>query len=344
MLDDLKFIHVKDRADALGVVERQCAQLTAGFDVSQLDFGDILNVVHIGMGGSATPGLMARDWLDISVPYEVVRSYEVPFYAGSQTLCIAVSYSGDTEETIAALAQAEAKGARIVVVAGGGKLAALAAERGYPCVQIPRAEQFRYAMFSMFRATVDILCRAGLVRTPAVYAQLESAATHALAACQQWRAEVPTRQNLAKQLAQELLGKSVVVYSGVDLFSAAYLWKIRCNENAKHVAWCGQLPEFNHNEFTGWSEQPYVKPYAVVDLRSRLDHPRVQKRFEVTERLLSGMRPAPQVVEVQGDTRLEQLIWAIVLGDFVTLYLAMLNGVDPLSITLGKKFKQELDA
>src|SRR5690606_25590809 len=116
-----------------------------------------------------------------------------------------------------------------------------------------------------------------------------------------WAPEVPTSQNTAKLLALELMGKTIVVYAGPKLFPAAYKWKISFNENAKNVAWCNEIPEFNHNEYLGWTSHPLKKPYAVVDLRSDREHLRIQKRFEVTERLLSGKRPSPEVVEVRGD-------------------------------------------
>jgi len=343
MLDDLKYIHQKDREDAIGVAERQCSQLTTEFDVSDVHSANILNVVYAGMGGSAIPALLVKSWPTLTVPLEIVRDYDLPFYVGAQTLCIVASYSGNTEETISALAQAEAKGAQIIVIASGGKLEQLAKDKGHPFLKIPKAEQPRYAVFSMFRATVDILAKAGLVQAEDLPGQFEAAATHVTEASKAWRPEVPIKDNPAKQLAQELMGKSVVIYASTSLFAAAYKWKIDCNENAKQVAWCSQLPEFNHNEFIGWSEQPRQKPYAVVDLRSNLDHPRTQKRFEVSERLLSGMRPAPHVVAVQGSTRLEQLIWAVTFGDFVTLYLAFLNGLDPAPVDLVEKFKVELD-
>lgn len=342
MLDDLKYIHEKDREDALGIAERQCAQLTQQFDVSHIEARSILNVVFAGMGGSALPALLAKSWPALAVPFEVVRDYDVPFYVGEQTLFIAASYSGNTEETISALEQAEAKGAQIVVMASGGKLQELAAEKGHPFLLIPKADQPRYAVLAMFRATVDILDRAGLVRGEEVPVQFEAVAAHVIEASKAWRPEVPAKSNPAKQLAQELMGKSVVIYASASLFPAAYKWKISCNENAKQVAWCNQLPEFNHNEFIGWAEQPRDKPYAVVDLRSNLDHPRTQKRFELTERLLSGRRPAPHVVDVQGETHLEQLIWAVTFGDFVTLYLALLNGLDPAPVELVEKLKAEL--
>ncbi len=103
------------------------------------------------------------------------------------------------------------------------------------------------------------------------------------------------------------------------------------------------MPEFNHNEFLGWTKQPVNKPYAVVELRSNLEHKRTQKRFVVTERLLSGMRPAPIVVEAAGETGLEQLLWASVLGDFVTIYTALLNGVNPTPVDLVEKFKKQME-
>jgi glucose/mannose-6-phosphate isomerase len=127
------------------------------------------------------------------------------------------------------------------------------------------------------------------------------------------------------------------------MFPAAYKWKISFNENAKQVAWTGQYPEFNHNEFIGWSKQPVDKPYAVIDLRSKLEHKRIQKRFEVSERLLSGMRPSPIVVNAEGSTVLEHLLWTVALGDFVTLYTALLNGVNPAPVDLVETFKKSLD-
>jgi glucose/mannose-6-phosphate isomerase len=138
------------------------------------------------------------------------------------------------------------------------------------------------------------------------------------------------------------MGKSVVVYAGPTLVAAGYKWKISFNENAKQIAWFGVYPEFNHNEFIGWSEQPEHKPYAVIDLRSSFDHPRVTARFELSDRLLSGKRPAVHVVEAQGDTALAQALWASMLGDFVTIYTALLAGQDPAPVDLVEKFKKKL--
>jgi glucose/mannose-6-phosphate isomerase len=153
---------------------------------------------------------------------------------------------------------------------------------------------------------------------------------------------VAAKENLAKQIALDIVGKSAIIYAGPRLFHAAYKWKISINENAKNLAWCNQFPEFSHNEFVGWTSHPLDKIFAVVDLRSNLEHPRVQKRFEVTEKMLSGRRPAPIVVQVKGENILQQIIWTVVLGDFVSLYLAILNGLNPTPVDIIEKMKAEL--
>lgn len=343
MLDDLKYIHEKDPVGTLGIAERQAEQLTGecAFSVEP-QFADVDNVVFAGMGGSALAGELLRVWPGLNRPFELVKHYDIPPYVDGRTLFIASSYSGNTEETIEALAQAEAKGAQIAVIAAGGKLQEIAQQKNHPFILIPRAEQPRYAVFNSLKASVTVLGRAGVLDLAAAQAELAQAAELLKKAVAGWRADVPTAQNPAKQLAQELMGQSVVVYAGPKLWPAAYKWKISCNENAKQVAWANQLPEFNHNEFIGWSKQPVQKPYAVIDLRSNLEHPRVQKRFEVTARLLSGMRPEPHVVTAEGDTLIQQLLWTISFGDFVTLYLALLNGLNPAPVDLVEKFKKAL--
>lgn len=342
MLDDLKYIHQKDKSDALGVVGKQYQQLTQQYDVPIELKSDIRNVVLAGMGGSALPAVFLRSWPGVSVPLEIVRDYSVPGYVDEHTLFISSSYSGNTEETLAALTDAETKGAQIVVIAAGGKLKARAEDAGYPLYVIPGGIQPRMSSFYFLAAFVSLLEPLGLV---------PSGSLKELGVTAQWLSEqlgsfgpeVPTDKNPAKQLALELVGKSVVVYSGPLLFPAANKFKICCNENAKNVAWVNQLPEFNHNEFIGWSSHPDDKPYAVVEFRSDLENERVQKRFVVTERLLSGKRPAPEVVEPVGETALQQLLWTANFGDYVSLYLALLNGLDPTPVDLVEKLKTELD-
>jgi glucose/mannose-6-phosphate isomerase len=341
MLDDLKFIHEKDVNDALGVAGKQWEYLSRDFAATFEAPRKVLNVVLAGMGGSALPGVIVGSWPQLNVPFEIVRNYDVPPYVGEQTLFISSSYSGNTEETLEALTHAEAKGAMVVVIAAGGKLADIAHEKGYPLYEIPNGVQPRMATFYFLNAFVKILAPLGLTVQD----------TSELAGVGDWlkeqisflEATIPVKDNPAKQIAQELMGKTVIMYGGPLMFPAANKWKICMNENAKNTAWVYQYPEFNHNEFIGWSSHPVDKPFAVVEIRSNLEHPRVQKRFEVSERLLSGKRPAPIVVEPHGDTLLQQLVWSITMGDFVSIYLALLNGVNPTPVDLVEKFKVALD-
>ncbi|HZL07971.1 MAG TPA: bifunctional phosphoglucose/phosphomannose isomerase [Candidatus Dormibacteraeota bacterium] len=341
MLDDLKMIHERDAADTLGIAERQWQQMGYEFETSQQPV-EADNIIYAGMGGSALAGVLSTNWPGYSIPFQVVRDYDIPAYVSDKTYFIACSYSGNTEETISAVEQAAAKGAHIAVIAGGGKLADLARAKGYPLAILPKAEQPRYAVFYNLKALLVLLQKAGLSDGAAIE-ELERSAEFLKTAVAPWIATVPTAKNQAKQIAQEVIGKSAVIYGGPKLAPAAYKWKISFNENAKQVAWTNQYPEFNHNEFMGWTKQPVQKPYAVIDLRSSLEHPRIQKRFEVSERLLSGMRPAPIVVQAEGETLLEQLLWTIALGDFVTIYTALLNGLNPAPVDLIEKFKKALD-
>lgn len=346
MLDDLKYIHERDAQDALGIAQKQGQQLLVEYqiyDINCADDGGFANVVFAGMGGSALAALIATSWPKVNVPFEICRNYEIPAYVNSKTLFIASSYSGNTEETIAAVNSAKQQGAVIVVIASGGQLAEIAKQNGYQLALLPDVGQPRFGALASLKALTTILVAAKLSGVNNAVTEIQSAAEFINNSVAAWLPTVPTDNNPAKQMALECIGKSPVVYAGPVLFPAAYKWKISFNENAKNVAWCNQLPEFNHNEFLGWTSHPVDKPYVVIDLLSSHDHPRVQKRFDVTDRLLSGRRPAAHEVKAQGETVLQQLLWTIALGDFVSLYTAMLNGLNPTPVDLIEKFKKSLD-
>jgi glucose/mannose-6-phosphate isomerase len=344
MLDDLKFIHQRDGQDALGIAEKQRQQLLHSFDTNtyRLPPAAYRNVVFAGMGGSALAALVGKNWPGCKAPFEICRQYHIPSYVSPETLFIASSYSGNTEETLAALGEAEAKGACIAVITGGGKLQEIAVQKNYALLLLPDTKQPRYSVFAGLKALALVLESANLSAAVQAGQELQKTAEFLQRSVSAWLPTVPSAQNPAKKLALELAGKSPVVYTGPLLAPAAYKWKISFNENAKNVAWWNQLPEFDHNELIGWSSRPTSKPYEIVELRSTLEHPRVQKRFAAGEKLLSGLRPAPNVVEVQGSNLLEQLLWTINFGDFVSIYLARLNNVNPTPVDLVEKFKQEL--
>ena len=344
MLDDLKYIHDKDTYDALGVVEKQWLQLQQQYSLPE--FGRTFqNVVHAGMGGSALWAIVGTSWPGFTVPFEVSKDYDIPSYVNESTLFIAASVSGNTEETLSALEKAEAKGAYIVVIASGGKLAEIAKEKGYPFIELPQVRPPRYGMINGLKGLALIAEKAGISAEPNAFGTLAHASDFLKQAIENWRADVPTQKNLAKQLANECAGTSVVIYSGPTLAPAAHKWKIGFNENAKNIAWEYTFPEFNHNEFTGWSSHPIEKPYQIFYLLSSFDNDRIKKRFDLSEKLLSGRWPSPYRLQVQGETKLEQLLWAITLGDFVSVYTALLNGTSPIDMgddDIIERFKKEL--
>lgn len=341
MLDDLKFIHEKDAQDALGIAEKQWQQYQHSFGFSA-EFYNIQDIIVAGMGGSGLAAKAFNSWPGVKLPYVIVQEYDLPAYANDRTLLICSSYSGNTEETVSVLNQALALSERpqIVVVASGGKLIEIAQANNLPFVQLPSGYQPRHTFGYQLRALVEIFESAKLSSDK--IKELEAAGAWLQAGIANWLADVPIKKNQAKELALELMGKSPVVYGGPLLFPAAYKWKISFNENSKNIAWCNVIPEFNHNEFLGWTSHPINKPYAVIDLRSNLEHAEIQKRFEVTAKLLSGKRPEPHVVQAEGNTLVEQLLWTVALGDFVSLYLALLNGLNPTPVDLIEKFKKEL--
>lgn len=342
MLDDLKYIHQKDTQDALGIAEKQWSQLTQEFRV-HINRNDFSNVVFSGMGGSALAALIGQVWPSLKVPFIVSRNYDIPAFVDEHTLFIASSYSGNTEETLEAFNNALNTRATVVVIAGGGKLLEEGRAKDLPCIELPKAAQPRFAVLYSLAAYVAVLGASELIDIDAANRELKDAADFLRQEVSGWSITVPVSQNPAKKLALNVVGTSPVIYGGALTAPIAYKWKISFNENAKNVAWWNQYPEFNHNEFIGWSSHPVEKPYAVIDLCSSFEHPRLQKRFSLSDRLLSGKRPAAHVVELKGETVLQQLLWGMVFGDFTTLYVALLNGLDPSPVDLVEKFKVALD-
>lgn len=344
MLDDLKYIHDKDAQDALGIAEKQGQQLKHDFgtlELQGLDTNPIHNIVIAGMGGSALSAMYLRSWPGLALPIDIVRDYVVPEYVNKNTLVIASSYSGNTEESVSALHDAESKGARIVVIASGGVLIDLAKQKDLPFLIIPTGYQPRHVVLYSLRALLVILHSAGVVGQD-VLDELSAASDFVQQATATWRPDVPTANNQAKQLALELAGSSPVIYAGPKLYPTAYKWKISFNENAKNVAWCDGFSEFNHNEFLGWTSHPIDKPYKIIELQSNLEHPQIQKRFTITNKLLSGRWPEPHIITAHGETLLQQLLWTTALGDFTTLYVALLNGLNPTPVELIERLKTEL--
>lgn len=341
MLDDLKYIEQFDRSNALAIVAGQADQLRQQYDVEVPVVEDLHNIVLAGMGGSALAAEFVRSWLSdrLPVPVEIVREYQLPAYVNEHSLIIVSSYSGNTEEALAVLEDARKHKAHLIIMTAGGKLAEIAKKEGYALIEIPSGLQPRLAVLFGAKALASVIEHLGLVEGLAE--ELETQADWLAEEVHSYAAAVPTKDNPAKQIAEALVGHPIVVYGGPVLAMVAMKWKIDFNENSKNQAFYYALSEFNHNEFIGW-HNPKNTTLRVVELTSSLDNPRITKRFEVSNRLLSGIMPAPVVVEAHGETKLQQMLWTLLLGDFASVYLAILNGTDPTPVELIEKLKKEL--
>lgn len=345
MLDDTNVLKQRDRSDALGVAASLHHQVSYDCPLAHVshDGRELTSVVIAGMGGSALAAdvlkVLVRDTFAVSL--EVVKGYDLPRYAVKSTLVIASSHSGNTEETVSCLEQAIERGCQLAVTSTGGKLKDIADQHDILYAPIPHDTQPRMGMIYNLRALIRILIEFGLV-DKRLYSDMAATENWLAKESDLWTSDMPTERNYAKQLALIAVGKTPVFYGGSLMSPVAYKWKISWNENAKNVAFWNYLPEFNHNEFLGWTSHPVEKPFAVFDLVSELEHPRVLKRFALSDKLLSGRRPKATVVPIEGDTLLKQMLWGCILADFVSIYVAVLNGVDPTPVDLIEKFKKEL--
>jgi glucose/mannose-6-phosphate isomerase len=345
MLDDENVLRQRDPKGALDVAATQYEQAAYAAEVQlpDNDGREITRVVIAGMGGSALAPLLVKAWLgkEMTVPFEVVRGYDLPAYADYNTLVIASSHSGNTEETLGCLQQARERFCQVATVSSGGKLKELAEEGDIAHVVVPAGAQPRMAMIYNLRGVVALLAHFGVVGYDR-YGEIADAASFVEGETRNWTRDVTTDKNYAKQLALLAVGKTPVFYGGALTAPIAYKWKISWNESAKNTAFWDEYPEFNHNEFIGWTGFPVEKPFVIFDLVSDLEHPRILKRFELSDRLLSGKRPKANTIHLKGESAIEQMLWACVLADFASIYTAVLNGVDPTPVVLVEKLKAEL--
>jgi glucose/mannose-6-phosphate isomerase len=322
--------------DHIGELPQQCRRAWALAQELEWPpaYSDVCHVAILGMGGSAIGGALLRGLVagDCPVPVTIVRDYMLPAsIRGPDCLVIGCSYSGNTEETLSALVEALDQGTRPVVITTGGKLAALAQDRGIPLLRFDYRSQPRAALGYSFTLLLGLFCRLGLV--PDYSADLEEA----IRVMEAWQAEigpeVPTARNAAKSLAGQLSNRLPVAFGAGFLAAVANRWKTQFNENSKHWAFFGASPEFHHNTVVGLGIPPSVRERVLVlMLRSNLDHPRVQVRWDVTRELFLRERVAAETLRGRGENRLAQMLSLIHFGDYVSFYLAMLNGVDPTPV------------
>jgi glucose/mannose-6-phosphate isomerase len=320
MLDDVLAIpdHLRD---ALWRVES-----------ARLAPADTAGLMVCGMGGSAIGGDLAAAALGdrLTRPLITVRGYEIPSWATPEWTVLFSSYSGDTEETLACFAAAEALGATRIVASTGGALVAEAREAGVPVVGLPGLLPApRTAVAYMLVCATEVAALAGVA--PRIHTEIDAAAAFL-------EGQAADLQALAAEAAGRI-GESTAVVVGAGLTApVARRWKTQINENADAHAFFSELPEADHNEICAWSGNDF----AAVMLEDSGQHPRECRRFELTAEAIAATGAEAIRIETQGSTGVARLLWATMLGDLVSLELAKARGVDPLPVEAIDKLKSAL--
>ncbi|MDP6549203.1 MAG: bifunctional phosphoglucose/phosphomannose isomerase [Dehalococcoidia bacterium] len=305
------------------------------------DWTSIDKVVICGMGGSAIAGDLVADLASSqeTVPILVVRDLRLPFRVDRRSLVIACSYSGNTEETLSLYRRAVQDNARVLVVAGGGWLAEDAIARGIPLLRLDILGEPRGAVGYNLMLLLGALHRLGLVRTPEqdLYATADALRRQA----SRLEAKVITRDNPAKQLALELQAKIIAVYGGGVFSGVARRWKTQLNENAKAWAFFEVIPELLHNSVEAFRALPGMTGQVASLLLQPSNGPEgLLRRFPVVAEMLGQANISCQVLRGIDGPPLAEVMVMLSLGDHVSYYLALLNGVNPSptpAIDLGKE-------
>lgn len=292
------------------------------------------HVVITGLGGSGIGGTLVSEWVteQAQVPVLTNKDYQLPHYVGANSLVIACSYSGNTEETLAAAQEALSRGAEVAVITSGGTLLQLAEEKSLNRLVVPGGNPPRSMLGHSLVCLLWLLRNYGIVLFD-IEAQLEASA-------RLLEEDRGTIMADAEALAGKLKGTLPILYAAQGHEGVAVRWRQQLNENSKMLCWHAIVPEMNHNELVGWAGGS--DHMAVLFLRNKSDLDRNQKRIEINKEIVT--RYTPHVFEVwsKGDSVLENALYLIHIGDWLSYYLSELNGVDILEIDVINFLKGEL--
>ena len=309
------------------------------FDVNKIDVAKIKNVIVTGLGGSAIGGDLLQNFLrdELNYPYQVNRNYQLPFYANENTLVVASSYSGNTEETISALNDAIKRKCQIVCITTGGKLEELAKENSIPYANLMKGFQPRYALYLNFFALLKLISSLKLV------SDQNKVVEKSISLLKKKAEDYSKEKNEAIKLAEDLIGFIPIIYSVSDVTSVvAVRLKGQFNENSKMHAFYNFYPELDHNEIMGWEGYRSTMNFKVINILDDDYNEQIKKRFEITSYLIK--KNGGEIINLRSNEEnfKLRLIDLIYLGDWVTYYLAILRGVDPTTINNINYLKEHL--
>jgi glucose/mannose-6-phosphate isomerase len=311
---------------------------SAGIDSRDLPAG----LVVCGMGGSAIGGDLAAAALGdrATRPITTVRGYGLESWTPPESMVLCSSYSGDTEETLACFDAAGAAGAERVVLTTGGQLAQAARQEGVPVIGVPAGMQPRAAVIYTTVGALECAALAGAA--PSLHSEIDTAGALLERLVAEWGPDAPA-VSPAKSLARDLRDTVPVVHGAGPTVAPARRWRTQINENAGAAAFASELPEADHNEICAWESGRRAAPLAGVFLEDPDQHPRVRRRIELTAAEVERAGAPSFRVRARGESRLERVLSLVLLGDLVSVYLAVLAGVDPTPVEPIERFKAALD-
>ena len=296
------------------------------------------NLVVAGMGGSSLPANILATYLDLdlSLPLFITRNYSLPSQANKNSLVFTISFSGNTEETLAVYEQAKKAGMQIAAITPGGKLAETAAKDKTPLVKLPQEGiQPRSGTGYIFTAMLGALMNAGIIKNKR---------TDIFETIKKLQNFSSTDQAAAKKIAQQLKNRLIIVYASEKYSALARIWKIKFNENAKVLAFYNEFPELNHNETAGFSNLEQEKiPTTVIILRQPVkDNPRILKRMNITKEIIEDKGGEVLMIDIIGVNPLDELFSTLYLGDWISYYLALEYNTDPSPVEVVEYLKKRL--
>jgi glucose/mannose-6-phosphate isomerase len=308
------------------------------------DFPKPKSIVIAGMGGSAIGGELLKDWSTdkTSVPIEVCRAYSLPNYANDNTLVVAVSYSGETEETLSVFLDALERKCRIICVSSGGTLQRFAENLGVSHLQVPSGMAPRVSLPYLFTPLCVLMEKLGLVSR--VDEEISEAVETLSKVCNTNQPEEPSRNNVAKTLALNIFETMPFIY-GFDFYrSVAQRIKTQFNENSKIPAKWEVFPELDHNEIVGWEAVGKLSKYfSAILLRDDEESEAIRRRIEVTKELMHEQSVRTFELRSQGKSTMARMLSLVCIGDFTSIYLAILRGIDPTPVKTINALKKKIE-
>jgi len=321
---------------------RKAREIGEAFE-PDINHNDIKNIVFAGMGGSAIGGDLIISCInhELRMPAVVNRNYFLPNFVDRSTLVFVSSFSGNTEETLSCYADAKTKKAKIICITSGGKLAQQANEDGVPLIRIPGGIPPRTALGYLSIPLLVLLSSSGFVKL--ISDDFDEA--EELLVKKEKLYSPDASSNDALNLANQLKNKVPILYSSADLLAVVPVrWKGQFSENAKVMAFSNVFPELNHNEIVGWERLPnMLTNFQIIYFRDREDYIRNQQRMNITQGILEKVTSPIIELYSEGYSRLARLFSLIYLGDWVSFYLATINGIDPTPVEKIDILKNQLN-